>query len=239
MEEKENVYLSNTQPETGAEAPSSVGSENAVKDVSTVLGKFKDVDALARAYNSLQAEFTRRSQRLKELERETGKRRTDKGDTEADSKAAAEKLRKNAESVREEGKKFSSFVAELEQVGAQPNDDASLPDYKIPEENLEVADAVNEEGTEGTNDAFVQRDRSVAVSQEAVVLSKDELFEQANRNEEVRLKIIGEYLTSLKRSDAPLMTGGAGTLAAPPLKAKTLEEAGNMALRFFKNNGQA
>ena len=32
------------------------------------LGKFKSVDALLDAYNSLEAEFTRRSQRLKELE---------------------------------------------------------------------------------------------------------------------------------------------------------------------------
>lgn len=34
----------------------------------TELGKFKDVRALLDAYNSLEAEFTRRSQRLKELE---------------------------------------------------------------------------------------------------------------------------------------------------------------------------
>ena len=239
MEEKENVYLSKTQPETGAEAPSSVGSENAVKDVSTVFGKFKDVDALARAYSSLQAEFTRRSQRLRELERETGKRWADKGDTDADSKAAAEKLRKNAVTAREEGKKFSSFVAELEQVGAQPIGDASLPDDSEPNEQTSaVADAADNQETEGTDSGF-KGNTSVAVSQEAAVLSADELFEQANRNEDVRLKIIGEYLTSLKRSDAPLMTGGAGTLAAPPLKAKTVQEAGTMALRFFKNNGQA
>ena len=32
------------------------------------LGKFKSVDALLNAYNSLEAEFTRRSQRLRELE---------------------------------------------------------------------------------------------------------------------------------------------------------------------------
>lgn len=239
MEEKENVYLSKTQPETGAEAYSSVGSENAVKDVSTVLGKFKDVDALARAYSSLQAEFTRRSQRLKELERETGKRGSDKGDTDADSRAAAEKLRKNAESVREEGRKFSSFVAELEQVGAQPSN-ASLPESVVSnEQNTSGTDADGSQNKEGTSNAFFQGNTSVATSQEAAVLSADELFEQANRNEDVRLKIIGEYLTSLKRSGAPLMTGGAGTLAAPPLKAKTVREAGTMALRFFKNNGQA
>lgn len=34
----------------------------------TALGKFKSVDALLSAYESLEAEFTRRSQRLKELE---------------------------------------------------------------------------------------------------------------------------------------------------------------------------
>ena len=38
------------------------------KQVAADLGKFKDVKALLSAYNSLEAEFTRRSQRLKELE---------------------------------------------------------------------------------------------------------------------------------------------------------------------------
>ena len=38
------------------------------KEVAADLGKFKDVKALLDAYNSLEAEFTRRSQRLRELE---------------------------------------------------------------------------------------------------------------------------------------------------------------------------
>lgn len=37
-----------------------------IKEVS--LGKFKDVNALLNAYNSLQSEFTKRCQRVKELE---------------------------------------------------------------------------------------------------------------------------------------------------------------------------
>ena len=36
----------------------------------TGLGKFKDVKTLMKAYTDLEAEFTRRSQRLKELEKE-------------------------------------------------------------------------------------------------------------------------------------------------------------------------
>lgn len=38
------------------------------KEAAAELGKFKDVKALMEAYNALEAEFTRRSQRLKELE---------------------------------------------------------------------------------------------------------------------------------------------------------------------------
>ena len=40
------------------------------KEAATALGKFKDVQTLMKAYSDLEAEFTRRSQRLKELEKE-------------------------------------------------------------------------------------------------------------------------------------------------------------------------
>lgn len=46
-------------------------------DNTVSLGKFKDVNALLDAYNSLQSEFTKRCQRLKELE---GKLQVDKAD---------------------------------------------------------------------------------------------------------------------------------------------------------------
>ena len=39
-------------------------------EAAAVLGKFKDVKTLMKAYSDLEAEFTRRSQRLKELEKE-------------------------------------------------------------------------------------------------------------------------------------------------------------------------
>ena len=40
------------------------------EEAASVLGKFKDVKTLMKAYSDLEAEFTRRSQRLKELEKE-------------------------------------------------------------------------------------------------------------------------------------------------------------------------
>ncbi len=70
MEEKENVTQMEIAEmpavEQGAEAQKEVGSKTTGE-----FGKFQSADALLQAYNSLQAEFTRRSQRLKELEKST------------------------------------------------------------------------------------------------------------------------------------------------------------------------
>lgn len=50
--------------------PTAADPAEAEKDsAATELGKFRDVRALMDAYNSLEAEFTRRSQRLRELEK--------------------------------------------------------------------------------------------------------------------------------------------------------------------------
>lgn len=62
--------LRNEQTETTLTSQEqNVEVEGKVAEVS--LGKFKDVNALLNAYNSLQAEFTKRCQRIKELESQT------------------------------------------------------------------------------------------------------------------------------------------------------------------------
>lgn len=48
------------------EAADTAEAEN--KETAAALGKFKDVQTLIKAYSDLEAEFTRRCQRLKELE---------------------------------------------------------------------------------------------------------------------------------------------------------------------------
>ena len=54
-----------------APQPATAEQTNGGMDEQISLGKFKDVNALLSAYNSLQAEFTKRCQRLKELESKT------------------------------------------------------------------------------------------------------------------------------------------------------------------------
>lgn len=62
-EEKDNVNAESTGV-TAAAAEAEIKENTAAAE----LGKFKSVDALLKAYSSLEAEFTRRSKRLKELE---------------------------------------------------------------------------------------------------------------------------------------------------------------------------
>ena len=77
---------------------------------------------------------------------------------------------------------------------------------------------------------------SAASGGEATELPQS-LYERVRNNEEVRLKIIGEYLSSIGKTSAPLMASGAGTLATPPKKAKDIHQAGDMALLYFKRGG--
>lgn len=60
--------MDNTTTQTTA-AADTAQAEKQQTQAATGLGKFRDVDALLEAYTSLEAEFTRRSQRLKELEK--------------------------------------------------------------------------------------------------------------------------------------------------------------------------
>ena len=268
MEKKENVYGETAQAESAAEAalPARENTDGGIGN-SAALGKFKNVDALAKAYTALQAEFTRRSQRLKELERASENfSKRNEGGTESGEpmRSGAEKLRENANVRKVEEKAFETFVAELEK-GKQPTqvcDETLIGDEKPIKNALEgaVEGVAKAKGAEMEKAALLQAESagndlgefkeesmevtpnsgagsSVVKSRESLETSED-LYARVSRDENVRLRIIGEYLSSLKKAGAPLMTTGAGTLVTPPLKAKSIQEAGNLALRFFQRGEQ-
>ena len=219
MKTKENVYGTETGAKTTATA------EEKEKESLTALGKFKDVNALAQAYTSLQAEFTRRSQRLKALEREA------ENFSQSDEKhavTAVEKLRRKAEGVKAEERAFDSFVSELETANVRAEET----------EGEEPAQALQSPAMEEKEEGADGRGESVADGRKETVLSSDELYALVRGDEQVRLKIIGEYLSSVGKGGVPLLRGGAGGLVTPPLRAKTVAEAGNMTLRFLKTKGE-
>ena len=126
------------------------------------LGKFKNVDALMRAYRELEAEFTRRSQRLKALE-------------------------------------------EASRTGGTAQPSIPAPDG-APQADLPHGGAADGEA----------------------------LYAAVSQHEEIKKRIVGEYLDSLR--SVPLMEGGGAPVRAPARHAATIGEAGSLALGYFRNH---
>ena len=192
---------------------------NAVKmdKGSAVRNKFKDENALLDAYGALEAEFTRRSQRLKELERKL-------------SDMTAEKPKESAVT---------------EETTDGKHDDISKTENVEPANDGLVGDVSTGEKARGDDSRMLSSDGTGAVGRfvepSAVELhggkqiSDEEIYKRARENEGVRLKIIGDYFSSLKKSDAPLARGGQGTIATPVAKAGSVSQAGDMALMYFRS----
>ena len=285
MEIEENVCV---QEETGqiAEAKEGAVEETREENGSTVMGKFKDVNALIQAYASLQAEFTRRSQRLKELEREAEHLR---GEQTHGEYSGVEKLRKNAEARRERAKKFDEFLAEVGKQAfsekktaesavtadtalGRTSDDVMEKAETIVEQTAaegeadnvvtETAEGVSETGFAAEQQGKATEERAggleigmergldeggveaakkdggenplLSVVGKDVGLSSQTIYEQACRDETARLRIIGEYLASIGKTGAPLTVSSAGIATTPPLRARSIDDAGDIALRYFK-----
>ena len=145
----------------GAEAQETKGPAE-----TPLLGKFKSVDALLDAYNSLEAEFTRRSQRLRELEG-----RSANGESGAGQKPAAAILPTDA------GESVHSADGGPKDVAA------AVPD-------------------------------------------------------ELREKIIAQYLSKVRNEAPNVLAGGGSYVGAPKARTKTLEEAARQAAELFKKSVQ-
>ncbi len=253
MIKEENV---NVETQTGEVATATEGQNLAPQNKApTVLGKFKDVDALARAYESLQAEFTRRSQRLKAMEKEVENFKTLGGES------GAEKLRKTAKARREAAKEFDAFVAEVDGLSAEEkpneletlkggNEDVSTPleapsvemneispSTPIEKAEEEISETLRKEkpSLDGENKRIAEEgEENLTAKEGEKEISSEALFQRAIKDEGVRLRIVGEYLASLGKTGAPLTGSKAGVLATPQRKAKTVGQAGNMAYSYFK-----
>lgn len=243
MEKKENVYVETNAAEKGTQVQAATGEKSLPQEVSTVAGKFKDVSALIRAYESLQSEFTRRSQRLKELEK-LAENPKEAGAAEA---SGAEKLRKNAESRREKAKAFDEFVLDVGKAHGQtgPDGEGKSPAATAAENADENAEkTVNGQGhiettaekgeLQAEGERVLDAEKAAHPSVAGNAPSAEDLYVQVSRDEGVRLRIIGEYLASVGKSAPPITAAGVGTLVSPPRKAKSIGDAAAMALQYFK-----
>ena len=218
--EKDNVLVEEQLKTEREEQVSHLEAKD--KNGSTVLKKFKDENALSQAYGALEAEFTRRSQRLKALEKEFAKLQAEKLDKDGEREENTPEVGQTASLNEKE-----SFVepANGSLVGDEGTQKESLGE-ELEKRLLDGADVFE-------GDAKVSAEKGIAQT-----VSDEEIYKRASGNEEIRLKIIGDYFASLKKSGAPLLRGGQGTIVAPASKASSLTQAADMALRYFKNENK-
>ncbi|MBR1867941.1 MAG: hypothetical protein IJ800_05115 [Clostridia bacterium] len=178
-------------------------------------GKFKDPRSLVRAYESLEAEFTRRSQRLKQLERESQA----KGETRSSDPVPFDATGGNDDAKEIFLKRFPRAKALSSEIAA-----FAVNDNDFTAGNLERAYA-----------RLLEReiDRS-----ENKLNDRDFLIKKIREDPTVANEIVKSYLKDLASAKPKVAFGGGTALAMPPRKPKNLEEAATMTQKYFNEKGE-
>lgn len=199
------------------------GMDTGAKKDAVSYGKFKDADALYSAYNSLQAEFTRRCQRLKELE-------------ERDKKTAA-----RGDMCAEFGGKTKETAAAESFVGnptgnAAGNSAENVAEKSMSEESTEAEKKVKNE--ENSENKISENKNAFAVGATlAPEAKKGEETPARVISEKEKEDVLKEYLEGIltKKTGAILMEGAGASLKTPRSRPKTVEEAGRLFRDSFGN----
>lgn len=177
------------------------------------LGKFSSVEDLLNAYNSLQSEFTRRSQKIKELVREN------------ESLKKSEKISDISDNA--DGRKGKIAFTET-----YPEAKEILPSL------YETAVNSGDEAEGFLERAYVQYLKDKVKSQSDYYLSDKYILETAKTNQAVKDGIIREYLDSVSGSKPKVgqYLGNGDGIVLPPSKPRTLQEASKIAMKIFENS---
>lgn len=199
--------------ETGVGVTSQpAGAENVLGEKeSAPYGKFSSAKDLLDAYNSLQSEFTRRCQKVKELERENDcLKKTEK--PPIDSVLSSGQAGKP--SFKDTYPETQGIMKSLYDLAASSGDDA--------EGFLERA--------------YVKYLKNKVESDNEYYSSKEYIRSKINGDNDIKNEIIREYLDGVNASKPKVwqyMGNGDGVISAPS-KPKTLQEATKIALQIFE-----
>ena len=169
---------------------------------SNSFGKFKDAESLLKAYNNLEAEFTKKSQKLASLESENVKTQNE--------------LNKKAE----QAKRVDEFVSKF---------DLAKPFSSALKESL---------ATDETVDIKEEAIRLISKTyKSAEDYSRDDEFlnNYIFSNQEIKDKIVKDYLSKITQSSPIKIENGAGNITlTPPKVPTTIREAGKLAKSIIK-----
>ena len=177
------------------------------------LNKFKDEKSLQKAYQSLEAEFTKRCQRLKALEEEN---KMLKVSAETSVTPSAEQNGDDNDALKEFFIKYPEAADVIKEISA----------YAV--------------GEDFGKSGFMERAYVNYLKDAYDKLKKDSATEEYLLSQiegtSIKDEIIREYLAGVKNSNkAPVLLGEGGDIALSPLKKpRSLREAGLLAQQIIK-----
>jgi len=177
------------------------------------LGKFKDSETLLNAYNELQSEFTRKCQKLSETEKKLQENSLNSGNETNTNEFAW-------------NKNISEFL--------QSHKNANLLVEEITEEMMKNVDLKN--SPDGLEKAYAKVIENKYIPHEELVKNQEFLNKYVYSNDEIKNKIINEYVSSLQKSQNPISINNSGYNGgvATANNFNSLEEAGKYVEKMFK-----
>lgn len=184
--------------------------EQVEAQAATSFGKFKDADALFSAYGNLEAEFTKKCQRIKELEENGSVQLKD------ENKPLYEQSDWQA--------KVTEFMI--------ANPDAQTHAAEIAK-MLSVDDNLAK-SHDCLQKAYLKIVKETRKTPAEFMEDRKFLDEYVYKNAEIRREIVADYLKNLNRQAPDIMGKGGEIFVAPPKRPTTLTEAGQMAEKLLK-----
>lgn len=226
MIEKKEKIVQNPTESSHILTPEEGKINNSVQEkgdkVDTVpLAKFANAEELSKAYTALEAEFTRRSQKMREMEREisqtlpsqTSQKEPDDKDNSADA-PHKDKWQKRVESLIEKYPVAQGLAAEIE---------------SFIQSNQEIIK--NEDCLEY---ALINVLSKGYISNEELSKKEIDLQNSLLSNGKFKHQIISDYISSLQSNTPLIMPKGGEIPVVAPCQPKSIKEAGAIAEKLFR-----
>ncbi|MDD2445759.1 MAG: hypothetical protein PHX09_02995 [Clostridia bacterium] len=216
-------------------------NENIFEQSVGSLGKFKNTQSLLTAYNNLQAEFTRKCQRLKELERNEmqNERLTEKLKLKDDKMNNAST--ENEFSNENEIDKLNDLnVNQSVNQTLNEQEEEQIDETRTEKQEKEEIKSQNisELSLEDTthNLTSTQNSQSNIQSDEELIKNDEFIKNFINTHDDIKQGILKSYLEELQKNKSPkiiLSSVGSGIALRTPPKPTNLEEAKEIVEKMF------
>ncbi len=202
----------------------------------SILGTFKDVEALKKSYDNLRSEFTRKSQELSRLNKMLGDKEVTPPsavDTQPQPTNLGQDKQIESQNTQPEFWESESW----QQDTANFFNEFSLnDDQKYQLANILVQDKDVAKSTSPLHSAYIKLLQTTKTPAQELIDDANFLENYVYNNEQIKTKIIGDYLKTLKSRDSvpdvmpqSVANFGERSTASP----KTLSEAKRLVSKYF------